>query len=76
MKQLFFLCMASFALSISSPVFSADENKDMADPSEMAIEKIIASCEKQYTAEMYPDADERDKLVDQCIEENSSGAKE
>jgi len=77
MKQFFFLCMAALALTISNPVFSADENKDdMADSSKMTIEKVIESCESQYTSEAYPDTEERNKLVDQCVEENSAGIKE
>lgn len=75
MKQFFFLSMTFIALSISSPVFSADENKEMDDASSMAIENIIASCEKQYTADMYPDTDERNNLIDQCIEDKSSESK-
>lgn len=77
MKQFLFLCITTLALTISSPVFSADENKDeMDDPSKMTIEKVIASCESQYTAETYPDTEERNKLIDQCIEENSVNIKE
>lgn len=75
MKQFFFMCITSLALSISSPVFSADENKEMDDSSNMNIENIIASCEKQFTAEMYPDTDERNNLIDQCVEDNSSNPK-
>jgi len=75
MKQFFYMCMAVLALAVSSPVFSADENKD-ADDSKMTIEKVIASCESQYTADMYPDPEERSKLIDQCVEENSANIKE
>lgn len=75
MKQIFFICMASLALSISSPVFSAEEGKEMDDSSKMMIENIIASCEKQYTAEMYPDTDERNSLIDQCVEDKSVESK-
>lgn len=76
MKQFFFLCMATLALIISNPVFSADENKDMDDSSKMTIDQIITSCESQYTAEAYPDTNERDKLIDQCVEDNSASVKE
>jgi len=76
MKQFFFLCMTALALSVSSPVFSADENKEADDESKMTVEKIIASCESQYTADLYPDTEERNKLVDQCVEESSANVKE
>ena len=36
------------------------------------IEKVITMCEEQYNENVYPDVEERNKLVDQCIEENSS----
>ena len=60
-----FLLSALFIL-VSTPVFSADDDSD-----KMKIEKIISACEDQYPEDKYPDADERNKLVDKCIEENS-----
>lgn len=47
-------------------VYSADE-----ETSKMDIEKIIQLCEEQYAEDKYPDVDERNKLIDQCIDENT-----
>jgi len=63
--KMYFLLSAIFILT-STPVFSADDDSD-----KMKIEKIISTCEDQYPEDKYPDADERNKLVDKCIEENS-----
>lgn len=84
MKRFLFLCMTTLALVISYPVFSADEdqNTDQAtdqatdDSSKMSIENIIAACEAQYTAEMYPDTEERNKIIDQCVDESAPPARD
>jgi hypothetical protein len=79
MKRFLFLCMTILALGISYPVFSADEdqNTDQAtdqatdDSSQMSTEKIIAACEEQFPADSYPDTEERNKLIDQCVDEST-----
>lgn len=41
----------------------------------MEIEKVIESCEKMYTAETYPDDQERQNYIEQCIDENAANIK-
>ncbi|WP_455374801.1 hypothetical protein [Kaarinaea lacus] len=48
------------------------EEKAEGDSSKMNIEMVVENCEKQYNEENYPDPDERNKLIDQCIDENSA----
>ena len=49
--------------------FASDTEKQ---DGKMEIEKIIENCEKMYTAETYPDDQERQNYIEQCIDENSS----
>ena len=66
MKAYLSLTFAAMLLVGAAPVLSADDDSD-----KMKIEKVIVACEEQYSEEKYPDADERNKLIDKCIEENS-----
>lgn len=38
---------------------------------QLSIEKIVEDCEKQYSEQIYPDPEERNKLIDQCIDDNT-----
>ena len=60
------LISAALLLTVAAPVLAADDDSD-----KMKIEKIIADCEDTYSEDKYPDADERNKLIDKCIEEKS-----
>ncbi|WP_455217320.1 hypothetical protein [Kaarinaea lacus] len=75
MKQFFLLCMASLALVVSSTVFSAEEGKSMDESSDPAMEAIIAACEKQYSAEAYTNTEERETLIEQCIDDKVAESK-
>jgi len=66
MKAYFFIACSAMLLVKATPVFSAEDDND-----KMKIEKVIVACEEKYTEDKYPDADERNKLIDKCIEENS-----
>ena len=66
MKNNFSMFLGALLILAASPVFSADEDSD-----KIKIEEIISNCEDQYPEEKYADADERNKLIDQCIEEKS-----
>ena len=69
-KSLIMFAMAILAINI--PVLLAAEQDD-SGAGKMNIEKVVEMCEDQYNESVYPDADERNKLIDQCIEENSTG---
>ncbi|WP_455199261.1 hypothetical protein [Kaarinaea lacus] len=75
MKQFFLLCMTLIALSASSAVFSAEDSKDMDESSNQAMDKLIAACEKQYTADSYPNVEERENLIEQCIDDKAAEMK-
>jgi len=66
MNAKFVFLLAALLSTVAAPVYSADD-----DSEKMKIEKVIATCEDQYSEDKYPDADERNKLIDKCIEENS-----
>lgn len=55
-----------------STIVLAEEKTDTEGNSQLAIEKIVDDCEKQYNEQNYPDPDERNNLIDQCIDEKSA----
>ena len=48
-------------------VIAAEENDDKM--SVASTDEYVSSCEKQFSADVYPDADERNALIDQCVNE-------
>lgn len=66
MKTTLLFCLSAFLLLATTTLFAADEKADASDS-----DAVITMCENQYTAETYPDEEERNKLIDQCISENS-----
>ncbi len=52
-----------------SSVLMAEEKSEGAS-GKMSIEAVVESCEQQFDAQKYPDEDERNKLIDQCIDEH------
>lgn len=74
MKTKVFLCMTALLLLSTTTLFAADEDNAKADDSDS--DAVITMCENQYTMEIYPDDEERNKLIDQCITENSPASAE
>ena len=68
MKTKLLFCLCALSLLATSVVFAAEEEGGM---KESDAEAVIAKCEDQYTSEAYPNEEERDKLIDQCIADNS-----
>ena len=68
MKTKLLFCLSALLLLINSSVFAAEEEGDMKASD---AEAVVTQCENQYTADAYPNEAERDKLIDQCIAENS-----
>jgi len=62
--------LALLLLVANSSALMAEEKAEGAG--KMSIEAIVENCEKQYSEENYPDPDERNKLIDQCIDEKSA----
>lgn len=46
------------------------EEKSGDSGGKMGIEEVVENCEKQFNEQKYPDEDERNKLIDQCIDEH------
>jgi hypothetical protein len=68
MKTKLLLCLAAFTLVASNALFAADEEEKL-DSVELGA--VIAMCEEQYTPEIYPDDEERNRLIEQCISDNT-----
>ena len=54
-------------LLIFGAAFAADEQK------EVDIDEVIAKCEDKYTSEAVADENERNKLIDECVEKEMKG---
>lgn len=72
MKSVLSCCLALVLLAMYSPAFSAEDS----EADKAGIESVIASCEQEYTVEAYPDEEERNKIIEQCIEKNASTSTE
>ena len=68
MKYYLSLCTALLMLALSTSLFAAEEGSS----EKMTEEAAITTCEGKYTAETYPDEDERNKLIDQCVTDNTA----
>ena len=75
MKSVFSCCLALLLLAIYSPAFSA-EDAEASDSGKTSVEAVIASCEQEYTVEAYPDEEERNKMIESCIEKSTSTSTE
>jgi hypothetical protein len=75
MKSVLSCCLALVLLAMYSPAFSA-EDTEASESAKLSIESIIASCEQEYTVEGYPDEEERNKMIEQCIEKSTSTSTE
>ena len=69
MKSYLPLSLAILLLAANSSALMAEEKAE--GGSKMSIEAVVENCEKQYSEDKYPDPDERNKMIDQCIDENS-----
>jgi hypothetical protein len=69
MKTKLLLCLAALTLMASNALYAADENDEKSESAELGA--VITMCEEQYTPETYPDDEERNRLIEQCINDNS-----
>lgn len=60
---------AILAGSLLSVAF-AEEEEQAVD-----VDKVIAMCEDQFTTESYPDENDRNRLIDECIENQLNAGK-
>jgi hypothetical protein len=61
------LILAGF-IFVASAIAAEDgqEEQSMSSPTG---DEIVAMCEEKYSADSYPDEDERNKVIDECINE-------
>jgi len=69
MKSYLLWLLAVFLFAASGSTLMA-EGKSDGDGGKMSIEAVVENCEKQFDEKKYPDEDERNKLIDQCIDEH------
>jgi hypothetical protein len=60
---------ALLAGSLLSVAVAQEEEQDI------DVDKVIAMCEDQFTMETYPDENERNRLIDECIENQLNAGK-
>jgi hypothetical protein len=68
MKVILSWSLVLLFLISATPILAADEQGGAA----MKIEEIIAECEKKFPEGSNPDPEERDKLIDKCIDEKTA----
>ncbi|WP_455205242.1 hypothetical protein [Kaarinaea lacus] len=57
------LAILVLAVSMLSVAFAQEQDQEPAD-----VDQVVAMCEEQFTEEAYPDVNERNQLVEECIE--------
>jgi len=67
---------AALLLSIFCATLIAAEEDEENKLSALTTDEIATSCEKQYSAETYPNDEERMALVDQCMDEKEDLVKQ
>lgn len=55
--------------AVGGSTLMAAEKSD-SESGKMSIEAVVENCEKQFNDEKYPDEEERNKLIDKCIDEH------
>lgn len=74
MKKSMLILFALVVSVTSLPVWSAEEADG--DSKSMQIEKIIEACENQFKEEDITDPEERNRLIDQCIDEQTASSEQ
>lgn len=64
-KSLFASAVLVGLLSLLGVAYAADEEQDQKS---VDVDQVVSMCEEQYSAESYADENERNRLIDQCIE--------
>ena len=57
------LAILVLTVSMLSVTFAQEQDQESAD-----VDQVVAMCEEQFTEDSYPDVNERNQLVEECIE--------
>jgi hypothetical protein len=63
MKKIILASAILFGSVLFSAAFAQDQEQEGVD-----VDKVIAMCEEQFSVETYSDENERNRLIDECIE--------
>ena len=66
MKKWFITFLSTAVLLFAAIAFAADEDSSDKDAK---YNQVATACESQFTADQYPDEEERNAKIDACIEE-------
>ncbi len=69
MKKLLVASAVLFGSLLLSVAFAQDEQQAV------DVDQVIAKCEEQFSAETYTDENERNRLIDECIEKQLNAGK-
>lgn len=69
MKKLLVASAVLFGSLLLSVAFAQDEQQAV------DVDQVIAMCEEQFSAETYTDENERNRLIDECIEKQLNAGK-
>jgi hypothetical protein len=62
------LILAGF-IYIGSAIAAEEGQEEQQSMSSQTGDEVVAMCEEKFTADNYPDEEERNKLIDECINE-------
>lgn len=70
MKKLLLASAVLVGSVLLGVAFAQDEEQQAMD-----VDKVIAMCEEQFSPETYSDENERNRLIDECIENQLNAGK-
>ena len=70
MKKIIFASAVLIGSLLLGSAFAQDQEQEGVD-----VDKVIAMCEEQFSVESYSDENERNRLIDECIEKQLNSGK-
>jgi hypothetical protein len=68
------LSLVLFGFVVSASAFAAGEEQE-SQATDAEVDAAIAMCEEKYSAESYADEEERNTLINQCVDDSLQPAK-
>ena len=72
MKKIIFASAVLIGSLLLGSAFAQDQDQEQEG---VDVDKVIAMCEEQFSVESYSDENERNRLIDECIEKQLNSGK-
>ncbi len=70
-KYVFLIVILAAGLLCFSGAMASDEAGEGGNKQELSSEEVVAMCEDKFNSANYPDENERNNLIDACINEST-----